>query len=111
PIIEQGAQHEVDQFADAIADKDLFGAHAANATRLLLHHDGFACREYALLVAVALRIGEGFDHCQSHGFGRAKPEQARVPIVQRDDLVALALELMRPAGETSSDLVTNALER
>ena len=110
-VVEQRAQHQVDQLADAVADEYLLGAHPGHAARLLLHDHGFARREDALLVAVALAFGQVLDHRQPHGLGRAKTEQPRIADVQRDDLVALPLQLVRAARKPPADLVADVLER
>ncbi len=107
PIVQQGAKHQVDQLADAVAQKHFFHSHAGDAARLLLHHDGFASREDSLLMAVALGLGEVFDHGQAHGLGRPKAEGLGIADVQHGDFIALPLELMGAAGEPSADLITD----
>ena len=82
-------------------------AHAGDAARLLLHDHRFASREDALLVAVAFGIGEILDHGQAHGLRGAEAEGAGIADVQRDDLVAHALELVRPPGQPATDLVAD----
>ena len=81
-----------------------------DAARLLLHDHRLARREDALLVAVAFRLGQVLDHRQAHGLGRAQAEGARVADVQRDDLVALALELVGAPCQASADLVAHVLQ-
>ena len=108
--VEQRAQGEVDELADAVADEHFVGAHARDAARLLLHHHGFARREDALLVAVALRRRHVLDHREAHGLRRAEAEGSGIADVQRHDLVALALELLGATGETSADLVLDVAQ-
>ena len=84
---------------------------AGDAALLLLHHHRLARREDALLVAVALRLTQILDHRKTHGLRRPEPEGARVADVERDDLVSLALELERAAGEAPADLVTDVPAR
>ncbi len=106
-VVQQGAKHEVDQLADAVTQEHFFHGHAGDAARLLLHHDGFAGREDALLMAVALGLGEVLDHRQAHGLGGPKAEGLGIADVQHGDFIALPLELMGAAGEPSADLIAD----
>jgi hypothetical protein len=108
--IEQRAQAKVDELAHAIANEYFFGADRGDASRLLLHDDGFARRENALLVAVALRNRHILDHGKAHGFGRTETESPGVADVERHDFVALALELLGAPGETSTNLVLDVAQ-
>ncbi|MGC4111368.1 MAG: hypothetical protein QM747_13280 [Nocardioides sp.] len=76
-VIQQRAQAQVDQLADAVADEHLFGAHARHAAHLLLHHHGLTGREDALLVAVTFRHRHVLDHRQAHRLRRAEAEGTR----------------------------------
>jgi hypothetical protein len=76
-LVEQRAQGEEDQLADAVAHEDVVGGGVHHAAVLLLHDHGFASREDALLVAVGVGFAQVFDHRLTHGFGRAKAEGAR----------------------------------
>ena len=80
--VQEPAQREVDELADAVAHEDVLGVDALDAARLLLHHDGFARREDALLVAVGLGRRQVLDHREAHRLGRAQAEQARIADVQ-----------------------------
>ena len=108
--VEQAAQREVDELAHAVAHEHVVGAHVRDAAALLLHHDRFAGREDALLVAVGLARGEVLDHREPHRLGRAQPEEPRIADVQLDDLVALMLELERAPRELAADLVADVFE-
>src|ERR1019366_2172458 len=55
-IIEQRAQHHVDELTDAVTDEYLFRADARDTSALLLHDHGFPGRKDPLLVAVALAV-------------------------------------------------------
>src|SRR5207248_7708759 len=103
-------KREVDELAHAVADEDFLGRDSGDAARLLLHDHRLARGEDALLMAVALGVGEPLDHGEPHGLGRAQPEGPGVADVERDDLVALALELVGAPGEASADLVTHVLQ-
>ena len=107
---EQRPQRQVDQLADAVADEHLVGRHAADAALLLLHHDGFARRENALLVAIAFGGAQVLDHRQPHRLGRAEAEGPGIADVQRDDVVAHALHFQGATGELAADLVTDVGE-
>ena len=107
---EQCPQREVDQFAHAVADEDVVGRDAADAPLLLLHHHGLACREDALLVAVAFGRTQVLDHRQPHGLGRAEAEGARVADIERDDVVTHPLHFLGATGELAADLVADVGE-
>src|SRR5690606_29700398 len=94
----------------AVADEDVLGGRIEHAPLLLLHHDGFPGRENALLIAVAFGRGEVLDHREAHRLRCAEAESAGVADIERDDLVALALELERTAGEPTANLVADAFE-
>ena len=108
--VQEPAQREVDELADAVAHEDVIGVDAVDAARLLLHHDGFARREDAFLVAVGLGRRQVLDHREPHRLGRAQAEQPGIADVQLDDLVALPLELMGAPGELAANLVADMLE-
>ena len=74
---------------------------------LRVHDHGFARREDALLVAVALGLREVLEQRQAHRLGRAKAEGGGVADVELDDLVALALELLRAPRQRAADLVAD----
>ena len=83
---------------------------AAHAAFLLLHDHGFARREDALLVAVALGGAQVLDHREAHRLRRAEAEGARIADVERDDLVAQPLQLVGAAGQAAADLVADVGE-
>src|SRR4029077_124444 len=109
-LIEQRAQHQVDELAHAVADEDFLGRDAGDAPGLLLHDDRFARREDALLVAVPFCLRQVLDHGESHGLRRTQAKGPGVADVERDDLVALALELVGTPGEAPTDLVTHMFQ-
>src|SRR5690606_15782195 len=84
--------------------------HVQHAARLLLHHDRLARGEDAFLVAVRLGRAQVLDHREAHRLRSAEAEQARIADVERDDLVALPLELVRAAGEPAANLVADVSE-
>src|SRR6185437_17097841 len=108
--VEERAQHEVDELAHPVADEDLLGRDAGDAPRLLLHDHRFPRREDALLMAIALGLGEVLDHRQAHGLRCPEPERLRVADVEGDDLIALPLELVGAAREAATDLVTDVAQ-
>src|SRR5207253_6801508 len=77
---------------------------------LLLHDHRFTRRKDALLMAVPFRLREVLDHGESHGLGRTQAEGSGVADVEGDDLVALALELVRAPREAPADLITHVPE-
>ena len=56
-------------------------------------------------MAVALGHGHVLDHGETHGLRRTEAEGTRVADVQRNDFVALTLELLGSTGQASSNLV------
>ena len=108
--IQEAAQREVDELADAVAHEHVVGVDAVDAARLLLHHDGFARREDAFLIAVGLGRRQVLDHREPHRLRRAQAEQPGVADVQLNDLVALPLELVGAPGELAANLVADMLE-
>jgi electron transfer flavoprotein beta subunit len=107
--VEQRAQHEIDQFADAVAHEHRVRTHGLDPALLLLQHDGLTRGEDALGVAVAFRLRHVLDHRQAQDLRRAEAERAGIADVQGNDLVALALQLERAAGERSTDLVAHVV--
>ncbi len=96
--IQQRAQGQIDQLAHAVADEHFLGRDAAHAALLLLHDDGFARRENALLMHVALAVAQVLDHGQAHGFRGAEAEGVGIADIERDDVVAQALQRQRRAA-------------
>ena len=80
--VQEPPQREIDELADAVAHEDVVGVDALDAARLLLHHDGFARGENALLIAVGLGGRQVLDHREAHRLGCAQAEQTRIADVQ-----------------------------
>src|SRR5439155_17260288 len=109
-LVEERPQHQVDELAHAVADEDFLGGDAGDAPGLLLHDDRFARGKDALLVAIPFGLRQVLDHGESHGLRGTKAEGPGVADVERDDLVALALELVGAPREAPTDLIAHMLE-
>ena len=108
--IQKCSQRQVDQLANTISNEYFLCGNTLNAAILLLHHNRFARGEDAFLVAIRFRLAEVFDHCEAHGFGRAKSEQTRVADVQRDNLVAAFFQFQGVIRELTANFIANVLE-
>ena len=87
-IIEQTLHAHDDQFADAIADDDVFEADVRDLLLLGVLHDGFSCREKPFGVAITLRIWQVVDDVLDNFLRRIKPERFRVADVQLQNPMA-----------------------
>src|SRR6202042_2440698 len=101
------SQRQVDELAHTVADEYFLGRHPFDAALLLLHDDGFAGGEYALLMHVAFAHAQILDHRETHGLGRTKSKGVGIADVERHDVVSQPLHVERTARELAADLVAN----
>ena len=105
--LQQGAQADVDQLADAVADEDALRVDVACTTGALLGGDGVARHLQALLVAVA------FAFMQMAGDGPAQIRwcleavAAEVADIELDDFLAGRFHVARAARQCAANLVTH----
>ena len=105
--VQQRAQTEIDQFADAVADEHALGRCVGRAAPPVERGDRLARGRQALLMGVRIGIGDVIGDGALQMFRRAESESTRVADVQLDQLPALTFQLAGAPGEFAADLVAD----
>ena len=105
--VEQGAQRDVDQFADAVADEYPFRRGVRRAACLVEGGDGLARFRQALLVGIGIGARDAVGDRLLQVFRRAEAEGARVADVELDQAAPLAFQFACAAGEFAADFIAD----
>ncbi len=105
--VEQGAQGDVDQLADAVADEHALGRGVRGAALAMEGGDRLARFRQALLVGVGIGAGDVVGDRALQVFRRAEAEGAGVADVELDQGAALGLQFAGPPGQFTADFVAD----
>src|SRR5690606_16841024 len=105
--VEQGAQRQVDELADAVADEYAFGRGVRGAAAAMEGGDRLARGGQALLVGVGIGAGDVVGDRALQVRRRAETEGARIADVELDQAATTGFQLAGAAGEFTADFVTD----
>jgi hypothetical protein len=105
--VQQCAQREVDQFADAVADEHPLDVGHARAARMLARQNRLARGFQPLLVAIRIAVGEVRGDRGRQVRRRAKSESPRVADVELQHRMACGLQRPRVPGQCPADFVAD----
>jgi hypothetical protein len=107
-VVQQGAQGDVDQFADAVADEHAFRRGVGRAALLLVEGgDRLARFRQALLVGVGIGAGDVVGDRALQVFRGAETEGAGVADIELDQGAALGLQFAGSPGQFAADFVAD----
>src|SRR5690606_18784643 len=105
--VEQRAQRQVDQLADAVADEHAFGGGIRRAARTMEGGNRLARGGQALLMSVGIGAGDVVGDRALQVRRRAETEGARIADVELDQAASAGFQLAGAAGEFTADFVTD----